>query len=105
MDRIRHQPVRSIREAQADPVNSKVMTSFQRDHITLQLEEIPAEFDRAILRTLSKRPDERYESAAHLVRHIEEVAAKVGITLSSAPTLPHRLIKKKRPRRSPGTER
>jgi len=87
VERIRHQPARSLREAQSVAVKSRVMTSFQREHITLQLEEMPVEFDRLILRTLAKRADERYECAADFVRHIEQVAAKVGITLSSAPTL------------------
>jgi serine/threonine protein kinase len=87
MERIRHQAPRSLRDSQFAPVKSMGMTSFQREHITLQLEEMPAEFDRLILRILAKRPAERYESAADLARDIEAVAAEVGVPLPSGPTL------------------
>src|SRR5262245_17384925 len=78
-DRIRREPVRGLREAQADPVGGKDWSSFQSQLTALQLEEIPTPFEHIILRMLAKRPDDRYQNAAELVSDLDKVAATTGV--------------------------
>jgi serine/threonine-protein kinase len=80
-ERIRNQPVTPLREAQSDPVKTHALSAFQRQHVTLQLEEIPAALEEIVLRTLAKRPDDRYQTATELVSDLEKVAAKNGVGL------------------------
>jgi len=80
-DRIRREPVRGLREAQADPVGGKDPSGFQSRLVALQLEEIPTSFEGIVLRMLAKRPDDRHQSAAQLVGDLEKLAAATGVAV------------------------
>jgi serine/threonine protein kinase len=80
-ERIRKQRVRPLREVQSGPVSNRALTGFQREHIALQLEEVPTAFERIVLRLLAKHPEKRYQSAKQLVSDLERVAGKVGVAL------------------------